>query len=85
MKISMNDIKNGAVHFFIGVVISWLYFLFTGNFLLPMIAVLSVAVTIEICQYMYNDDHQLLIKDRLIDVALYLAGSATILLSELIH
>jgi hypothetical protein len=80
------EFKNNMVHIVIGIGVSWsstlIYFLLSTSFLPALGIFLSagIGLTIEVCQYFYNDNKELKIIDRLLDWAGYIVGGLTILL-----
>ena len=89
MKITLHELKNQAVHFLIGGLVSWITigitFIFFGfdyswkNTFTAIYVVAVLALTVEICQYLYADNHELKLSDRILDFSTYVISSLSTL------
>ena len=78
---SKNFIKNFCVHFLIGITVSLVSIFLCGFHPLNAIFMsLNTGITIEVCQYLYNDNLQPKIFDRIVDASTYWMGGMAVYL-----
>jgi hypothetical protein len=80
------ELKNNCVHFVLGFFMTFLTIGLVAilyNLYLPKIALMTtlvMSVTVEICQFLYNDQHEWKAIERSIEIACYFIGATTMIL-----
>lgn len=89
MSTLLKEARNQAIHFALGGIVSWLIMGLTSilfgfevtfrNSFTAILGVIIMAITVEVCQYLYNDARELKLQDRLIDFGFYVLASLSTL------
>ncbi|PKL35883.1 MAG: hypothetical protein CVV44_20415 [Spirochaetae bacterium HGW-Spirochaetae-1] len=81
----MKKFKNQLVHCSIGILVALVFVFWIQPIWAVIFISLFIALTIEICQFLYNDGRQWKVADRILDVSSYLVGAGIVLVLYLVR